>query len=98
MVQGRKMGPLALVEHIAVEMQSIAPEMQAHDVREAKDLSLAQRTALALGAAAAPHCTPAQLQLWDYLHRTLARLVVENRDFEDPRHAEMFDFAAEVAV
>lgn len=97
MVQGRKMGPLGLAEHIAVEVRAVEHEIRRHDEQEAKDLDLLQRTLLSLGASAAPHCTPAQAKLWAWVHRAMERRVVENRDFEDPRHEALFEFAEAVA-
>lgn len=97
MVQGRKLGPLGLVEHIAIEVKSIGHEIRQHDAQEAKDLDWLQRALVALGASAAPHCTPVQAEIWKAAHRTMQRLVDSNARYEDPRHEEMFEFASEAA-
>lgn len=93
---GRNMSDIGRLEEMTVEAQSIGHELRPHDEHEVADLDLLQRTLRALGATAAPHCTPKQAELWRWAHRTMQRLVDANREFEDPKHVELLDLRGSV--
>lgn len=88
MVQGRKMGALAVAETIVVEVAAIGQELVPHDAAELGMLGWNARALAVYGPIIEAHGTATQREIYRRHVLTAARLAKVN-EFEDRLHGRL---------